>query len=98
MPLSYARRSSQTNTYMPLNRNAYLAGALLLIVGVLPHRVRQNAHFGLFFRLYALPNRFNCRIGWVTLPHFVTQNVFYQCVVLSRLVALSLKVGVSPAK
>ena len=38
---------------MLLNRNAYLVGALLLIVGVLPHRVRQYAQFGLFFRLYA---------------------------------------------
>ena len=28
------------NKCMPLNRNAYLAGALLLIVGLLPHRVR----------------------------------------------------------
>ena len=26
----------------------HIVGALLLTVGVLPHRVRQNAHFGLF--------------------------------------------------
>ena len=63
---------------MPLH--AYLAGALLLIgVGVLPHRVRQNAHFGLFLDCMPLRmrNRYNCWIGRVTLPHFVTQNVFF---------------------
>ena len=60
---------------MPLsNRNAYLAGTSLLIVGVLPHRhrVRQNAYFELFLdgmllRNYQMSNHDNCRIEWVIL-------------------------------
>ena len=76
---------------MPLNINAYLAGALLLIVGVLPHLMRQNAHFGLFYIVChsAINERGTVIIVGLDGSHFPISlhNTFCQCVVLSRLVA-----------